>query len=92
MCKLTSLHIKLINMMEAWTNPFSYSEQNVIVNLASGLMVTEDLQQDLLNAYTIGETSLNTFIEKRLENANIPFHDAIPRLKLKVFSELSSPP
>jgi hypothetical protein len=83
--------LKLFSVIEAWTNPFTYREQNMIVNLSSGVVATTPLQQDPLNAFDVGEKAMNEFIEKRLESSNTSFHDAIPWLNLKVFSSLSSP-
>ena len=77
--------LKLINVVESWTNPFIDSHQNVIVSLASGMVATSDPQQDLLCARDKGRLALDNFLEERLESSNVSFFAVLPRLKLKEF-------
>ncbi len=69
-----------------WGNPFSPSES--LINIASGLQATEEVQQDLLQAQSKGESALNAFLEQRIKTNVVPFYDPIKKCKLKTFSSL----
>ena len=57
-----------------------------LVNLASGVIASEEIQRDLLQAYALGEVAANNFIRDRLETSKEPFYNPISREKLRTFS------
>ena len=54
--------------------------------MASGVMASEEIQQDLLRASSKGEMALDSFITDHLETSTVPFFDPIPQIKLGNFS------
>ena len=67
------------------TNPFSLETQPV-VNMATGVVLPDDVADALLASHSKGKEQLMTFIEKRLNTSAVSFWDAIPSLKIKTFS------
>lgn len=71
-----------------WTNPFS-SNPSDITSLSTGNVAPADVAQDLLEANERGRKAYEDFQQDRLgPERSIPFHERLPRLKLKTFSSL----
>ena len=67
-------------------NPFS---QNNLLCISNGLVATEDVKKDLLQAKERGKAAMEVFIESRLTpEAEAEFFSPIKKLKLKSFSSL----
>lgn len=81
----------LITLLESnWINPFS-TEQQDLVCLSTGKVATQKIEEDLVNAKSVGEKAYEEFRAQRLE-ANPPevkFHDSLKKSNLKTFSELN---
>ena len=70
-----------------WSSPF---EENDLINLSTGVIATEDVKHDLLNAYDKGVDAYNKFAEEQLSRSRtISFMEKIPKLKLKTFGDLN---
>ena len=81
----------LITMLESnWINPFS-SEQQDLLCLSTGKVATNKIEEDLLNAKSVGEKAYQEIRVQRLE-VNLPkltFHDSLKKSKQQTFSELN---
>ena len=69
----------LITMLESnWLNPFS-SEQQDLVCLSTGKVATKKIEEDQLNARTVGEKAYQEFRVQRLEEnpPKVKFHDSL---------------
>ena len=79
--------LSVINIFEnVIINPFS---QNNLLCISNGLVATEDVKKDLLQAKERGKAAMEVFIESRLTpEAEAEFFSPIKKLKLKSFSSL----
>ena len=80
-----------LSMLEgSCVNPFK-GEQQDLVCLSTGKLVTPEMEKDLLQAEALGEKAYKTFSKERLESdpLKLKFHDTITKLKLKTFGDLS---
>ena len=68
-----------------FVNPFDDME---LVSISSGIIPSEKVTYDLLNAKTIGEQELLKFQSERLEKQTINFNEPLKKLKLGTFSSL----
>ena len=70
-------------------NPFK-GEQQDLVCLSTGKLVTPEMEKDLLQAEALGEKAYKTFRKERLESdpPKLKFHDTITKRKLKTFGDL----
>ena len=57
-------------------------------NISSRVRAPDDVANDLLKAYSIGEEHFRQFIQDRLVAGSVPFHDRLPCRNLKTFSFL----
>ena len=73
------------NITSLFVHPFSESQ---LLGLSSGIVTTEKIESDLLDAETKGEEQIKNFIEKRLIDQTIDFYEPIKRLILGTFSSL----
>ena len=75
---------------ELMLNPFTYSMEKgmPLSNIATGLVVPDDMTRDLLDVESLEMKHMNTFIEERLCTKKKKFWDPIPQLKLKTFATL----
>lgn len=69
-----------------WINPFQ--ETNDLIHLATGLVATTEVKDDLLLAKEKGEQAYKSFVQDRLDSTTKGFHDCLPRLKLKTFGNI----
>ena len=73
-------------MLKQWQPIFSSSE--AIVSLSSGVNASEEVQNDLLNAESVGKTKSEGFIENRIKKNSVGFYDVIKKNQLKTFSTM----
>lgn len=75
---------------EKFVNPFQIkeNEKTNLVNIATGSVAPPEIKHDILNAKSIGMTSANEYIRKRLINREVPFWDSIKKLNLRTFSSM----
>ena len=67
-------------------NPFSRSS---LISISNGMVATENVREDLLNAKEKGMEAMEEFITSRLtENPEVEFFDPIKKMKLKTFSTM----
>ena len=78
---------KAYEVISSWGNPFELQE--TLINLASGREAPKDVENDLLNAKSIGETALETFLTERIYSNTKPFYDPIHKNALKTFKHLT---
>ena len=71
------------NVLKQWQPIFSSSE--AIVSLSSGVNASEEVQNDLLNAESVGKTKSKEFIDNRIKRNSVGFHDIIKKNQLKTF-------
>ncbi len=75
-------------LLKSWGNPFEHSL--TLTNIASGVVASPVVQEDLLHAHKMGTAALESFISNRLESNAVSFYDPIKRLNLKAFAEMKS--
>ena len=77
----------LIIVLESnWINPFSCEQQDLVC-LSTGEVATKKIEEDLLNAKTVGEKAYKEFRVQRLD-ANPPnakFHGSLKKSELQTF-------
>ena len=66
-------------------NPF---EEMELISLSSGVIPTDKVTSDLLDAKKIGERELLKFQDERLKNQTINFYEPLKKMKLGTFSTL----
>ena len=74
------------NVLKQWQPIFSSSE--AIVSLSSGVNASEEVQNDLLNAESVGKTKSKEFIDNRIKRNSVGFYDVIKKNQLKTFSTM----
>ena len=75
--------------LTTWHNPFTDDPDEPMSNISSGVTAPEAVSEALLCAYTTGEQAFANFVQHRLVNGTVPFHDVLPKLKLETFSSLT---
>ena len=74
-------------LTEAFINPFSESP---LVCISTGIVASETLSNDILNAKEEGTKSMEKFIIERLSNErDKSFYDPLKKLKLKTFRSMN---
>ena len=71
-----------------FTDPFAVENKEELFCLASGKPAPQDVRKDLLEAHERGQTAMDEFIQSRLVDKSVPFHDPLRRLKLKTFASV----
>ena len=81
----------LVDLMETeWINPFS-GDPTELISLSTGTVAPSDIANDLLTTKARGEAAYKNFQDERIELRKKPFHDPLPKQKLKTFSEINKP-
>ena len=70
-------------------NPFEVENIESLYCLSSGVPVSQEIEQDLLNADRLGEEAASTFIKERMVEKRVSFNAAIKKLNLKTFGKNS---
>ena len=79
---------KVIDAICSFTNPFNTERcAEEFYCLSCGLLAKLDVAADLLNACKIGKASIEKFIQDRVVNHNVAFHNPIKRNTLKTFAK-----
>ena len=65
-----------------------FVSSEAIVSLSSGVNASEEVQNDLLNAESVGKTKSEGFIENRIKKNSFGFYDVIKKNQLKTFSTM----
>ena len=73
-------------VLSNWGNPFDYRES--LINLCSGIEAPKNIENDLLNAESIGVAALNDFLDNRIKSSKVSFYDPIKKASLKSFNHL----
>ena len=78
----------IINVLkEKYVNPFdSNLDKELLVNLSSGIVVAEDVAEEITSTDGSGKDDYQTFCKDRIESKKVSFHDPISRKKLTLFS------
>ena len=78
---------RVIDAISGFTNPFSSDvDGNSLYCLSSGIPAKPEIEKDLLEATAIGQTAMKEFINTRLVEKSVAFHDPVKRNKLKTFA------
>ncbi|MCG8044917.1 MAG: hypothetical protein N0E48_04465, partial [Candidatus Thiodiazotropha endolucinida] len=86
---------KLMDMFSSGmlSNPFvKQGEDNEVmplVNFASGTVMPRAAAEKLIQANELGAAQMNEFIAKRLKSNTVSFWDALPNLKIPLFTKLT---
>ena len=67
------------------TNPFAH-DSDALLNIATGVVLLEDVAQNLVHSTEKGRQQMNAFVEKRMNSNAVGFWEPIPNLKIKTFS------
>ena len=68
-------------------HPFS---ENPLMSISTGILATEDVSHDLLNAKSLGKDAMNKFISERLrQDSTVSVFDPMKKMKLKTFPYLN---
>ena len=85
---------KLMTMvLSVMSNPFDMEsvDDGVMVplsNLATGVMMPQDIATHLLNAEKLGMQEMNSFITKKITSNETGFWDTLPKKKIKTFASM----
>ena len=79
----------IMPVLSGWKNPVTTAGDEPLSNIVSGLVAPLYVESDLLKAHDIGEKHLQCFINDCLITTVVPFHDRLPTLKLKTFTEMA---
>ena len=77
-------------METEWINPFS-GDPTELTSLSTGTVASSDVAIDLLTANARGEVAYKNFQDERIGLRKKPFHDSLPKQKLKTFSGINKP-
>ena len=67
------------------TNPFNL-DSDALLNIATGIVLPEDVAQTLVHSTEKGRQQMKTFVEQRINSNAVGFWEPIPNMKIKTFS------
>ena len=67
------------------TDPFTH-DSDELLNIATGVVLPEDVAQNLVCSTEEGWQQMNAFVEKRINSNAVGFWEPIPNMKIKTFS------
>ena len=67
------------------TNPFNL-DSDALLNIATGVVLPEDVAQTLVHSTEKGRQQMKTFVEQRINSNAVGFWEPIPNMKIKTFS------
>ena len=81
----------ICTLKTAMSNPFSVdaTEDEPLSNLATGVVMPEELSHSLLNAESLGAQEMKSFVNKRMHTNEVGFWEPLPKMKIKTFAVLS---
>ena len=68
----------VLESIKTGSNPFSGEDITNLFSTSSGVVVTDDIAADILNAYTIGEKRFVQFVNERLKSSKLAFTILLP--------------
>ena len=81
----------LVDLMETeWINPFS-GDPTELISLSTASVAPSYIAIDLLTANLRGERAYQNFQDQRIRPRKKPFHDPLPKQKLKTFPDINTP-
>lgn len=85
--KQDALAVKnVIDTLSSFINPFSQQHEELL-NIVSGVIVTDKIKDDVQEAYNHGKVALKKFISERFTSGTINLFTPIKYLKLLTFSD-----
>ena len=83
--KLTERIMKVLK--DEYVNPFGEElDKHILYNLSSGVPLPDNISENILAIRDAGKTAFGAFVNERLIEKSVPFHDPIPRHKFHLFS------
>ena len=73
--------------LRSWQDPFN-PEVESLINIASNVEVSKEVQKDILSAFEAGKQSLQQFLKDRLGKGKVGFYEPLNKLKLHSFSTM----
>ena len=67
------------------SDPFTH-DSDALLNIATGVVLPEDVAQNLVCSTEKGRQQMNVFVEKRINSNTVNFWEPIPNIKIKAFS------
>ena len=67
-------------------------DKESLINLSSGVLLNDEATEFLLSSPDTGKEKRKEFVEKRLHQREILFHDAIKRCKFQNFTSMANKP
>ena len=67
------------------SDPFTH-DSDALLNIATGVVLTEDVAQKLVCSTEKGRQQMNVFVEKRINSNTVGLWEPIPNIKIKTFS------
>ena len=67
------------------TDPFTH-DSDELLNIATGVVLPEDVAQNLVRSTEKSRQQMNAFVEKRISSSAVGFWEPIPNMKIKTFS------
>ena len=67
------------------TDPFTH-DSDELLNIATGVVLPEDVAQNLVRSTKEGRQQMNALVEKRINSNAVGFWEPIPNMKVKTFS------
>ena len=67
------------------TNPFTH-DLDALINIATGVLLPDDVAQNLVHSTEKGREQMAAFVEKRINSNAVGLWEPIPNLKIKTFS------
>lgn len=82
----------VLQLVSQFTKYEVFRHTNELVVVTTGDVANDNIKEDLLQAGQTGQTIVQEFVENRLIEKKIKFHDSIKQQKLKTFETLYSVP
>ena len=67
------------------TDPFT-QDSDALLNIATGVVLPEDVAQNLVRSTEKGRQQMNSFVKERINSNAMGFWEPIPNMKIKTFS------
>ena len=67
------------------SDPFTH-DSDALLNIATGVVLPEDVAQNVVCSTEKGRQQMNVFVERRINSNTVNFWEPIPNIKVKTFS------
>eukprot|EP00057_Strongylocentrotus_purpuratus_P015294 XP_011669768.1 PREDICTED: uncharacterized protein LOC105440883 [Strongylocentrotus purpuratus] len=81
----------ICDTIHSMVNPFE-NQGNDLLHISSGVIASDALKNDLLQAKSLGQAAAEVFITERLQQGSTEFHAPLKQQQLKTFSKATSKP